>query len=606
MPASRRRARRCRFCGVGAAITLVRPGSSPAAELGEAPRPPGPSAAAFALKPALLPSRRSRVDRASAGSASPQGTRRRRWRRPSRSTGSGAGRSPRRGRPQECAHRPHSVVDQHVGARTRASATACRITAAKMLPAVMSRIITPTPEPNSARKRQASTSGSGPPASGTSTRAAVNSSVPPRPPARCRSGGRPRRRRPRRSGRRRPRRRGGRRAGRGRCRARASRTAQERPEDEVEQVDPCERDERGAHDRRTPDVARAGHDVAALARVGRRLGADRSGAGRRPRRGTRRRRRRARWARSRRARSRRRPAGRRRTRTRGCRGSASSPRCSARAARSTRTGRCRRPEEHGERADREGDARRAGSSSARRTPMPAGSSATSAARPRSVAIIVRRRCGRAGRPRHRHAARHRFGRSPAAVEVAHLGGPASSTSTPTSGIASSRDLVAEERDRMRREEQPEDAVLAQDRRDRPARAGGEPQPRTTASGEAIGTGPLRVAAIRRATCGDRKRGLRLGVGDDHGHALVGALAQRRLERHLAEQRHAEIARESGAAAAPERRRQLPAAGTRIGRHVLDHAEQRLTQLLEHGRGAACHPLRRRAAASSPRSPRQSA
>jgi hypothetical protein len=43
------------------------------------------------------------------------------------------------------------------------------MTAAKIDPTVMSRIITPIPEPNSARKSSASTIGRPPPAAGTSS-----------------------------------------------------------------------------------------------------------------------------------------------------------------------------------------------------------------------------------------------------------------------------------------------------------------------------------------------------------------------------------------------------------------------------------------------------
>jgi hypothetical protein len=52
------------------------------------------------------------------------------------------------------------------------------ITAAKIAPALMSSSITPNPEPSSARNRHRRTTGSGPPASGTSRNGAENTKHP--------------------------------------------------------------------------------------------------------------------------------------------------------------------------------------------------------------------------------------------------------------------------------------------------------------------------------------------------------------------------------------------------------------------------------------------
>ena len=52
------------------------------------------------------------------------------------------------------------------------------MTAAKIDPTLMSSTITPKPDPNSAANSSASTTGRGPPASGTSSSGAVNSTQP--------------------------------------------------------------------------------------------------------------------------------------------------------------------------------------------------------------------------------------------------------------------------------------------------------------------------------------------------------------------------------------------------------------------------------------------
>ena len=60
------------------------------------------------------------------------------------------------------------------------------------------------------------------------------------------------------------------------------------------------------------------------------------------------------------------------------------------------------------------------------------------------------------------------------------------------------------------------------------------------------TGPAGADRWRAMRCGDRRdrarRGV-FGVADEDRLAAVAALAQRRLERHLAEQRDAELLRE---------------------------------------------------------------
>ena len=84
---------------------------------------------------------------------------------------------------------------------------------------------------------------------------------------------------------------------------------------------------------------------------------------------------------------------------------------------------------------------------------------------------------------------------------------------------------------------------------------------------------------------DRARRRALGRREQQRMPVVGALAQRRLERHLAEQRDAELLGEAGAAALAEGRGVLAAAGARVARHVLDDADERLADLLHH-RGRA--------------------
>ncbi len=104
-----------------------------------------------------------------------------------------------------------------------------------------------------------------------------------------------------------------------------------------------------------------------------------------------------------------------------------------------------------------------------------------------------------------------------------------------------------------------------------------------------GAGPVRGDALRDGRDGPRRG--RLGIAREDRLAAVAALAQRRLERHLAEQRHAELLRQRLATALAEGIRGLPAAGAGEARHVLDHAQQRLAELLDHLRRPRGHALR---------------
>ena len=104
--------------------------------------------------------------------------------------------------------------------------------------------------------------------------------------------------------------------------------------------------------------------------------------------------------------------------------------------------------------------------------------------------------------------------------------------------------------------------------------------------------PARPARLRR---GDRsairtiaRDGSDSGSAQHERLARVAALAQPRVERDRAEQRHAELRREPLAAARAED----------LGGHVLDHAEQPHVRLLRHHRRPRRRPPARAAAASS--------
>ena len=83
-----------------------------------------------------------------------------------------------------------------------------------------------------------------------------------------------------------------------------------------------------------------------------------------------------------------------------------------------------------------------------------------------------------------------------------------------------------------------------------------------------------IAMIARADSESR-------IGLDNGNSCIARLAQRRVERHRAEQRHAEIVGELAAATRSEG----------VTAHVLDDAEQLLARLLGHHRRAGGHLLR---------------
>ena len=80
-----------------------------------------------------------------------------------------------------------------------------------------------------------------------------------------------------------------------------------------------------------------------------------------------------------------------------------------------------------------------------------------------------------------------------------------------------------------------------------------------------------------------------------GVAVVGVLAQRLGERHLAEQRHVELVGEQLAAALAEDREALAVGGREAG-HVLDHAEHLEVDLRRPSRRRGGRPTGRPAAA----------
>src|SRR6476646_10604204 len=79
---------------------------------------------------------------------------------------------------------------------------------------------------------------------------------------------------------------------------------------------------------------------------------------------------------------------------------------------------------------------------------------------------------------------------------------------------------------------------------------------------------------------DRLRGRRVGLRDHQRRTVIGVLAQRLGEWHLAQQRHVELVGEQLAAALAEDREAL-AVGRREAGHVLDHAEDLEVALLRH-------------------------
>ena len=81
--------------------------------------------------------------------------------------------------------------------------------------------------------------------------------------------------------------------------------------------------------------------------------------------------------------------------------------------------------------------------------------------------------------------------------------------------------------------------------------------------------------------GDGAGGGGVWIAAEDRRAAVAALAQCRLQRHLAEQGDSEISRQRGAATLAEGVRGLAAARAGETGHVLDHADQRLAELLDH-------------------------
>ena len=93
----------------------------------------------------------------------------------------------------------------------------------------------------------------------------------------------------------------------------------------------------------------------------------------------------------------------------------------------------------------------------------------------------------------------------------------------------------------------------------------------------------------RAACPDRLRGRGVGVFEHQRRSGVGMLAELLRERHLADQRHAEVVGQELAAALAEDRKSLTVGSGEAG-HVLDHAEQLEVDLARHLGGAAGHRL----------------
>ena len=91
----------------------------------------------------------------------------------------------------------------------------------------------------------------------------------------------------------------------------------------------------------------------------------------------------------------------------------------------------------------------------------------------------------------------------------------------------------------------------------------------------------RVPSIASASSTIARAVGELGIGRDERSAEVALLAQPRVERDLAEERHAELLRERRSAAAPED----------VARHVLDRTDQAHVRLLRHDRRTRCDLLR---------------